>query len=260
MSSESNVHIFQSVEQLNKSVATLIVKAARDAISKRGSFCISLSGGNTPQKLYALLAGEQFQNSIDWQKTHVFWGDERCLPLDDERNNAHEAKLILLNRINIPSENVHIIPVNYSPAEAAKRYNAEIISFFGDQPKQFDLMLLGLGENGHTASLFPHTDVIHEKLPGVKAVYLEDQQMFRVTMTAPLINASRLIFFLVTGKEKAETVKNIIHGDYMPEEYPAQLINASTKRVSWFLDEGAASLINIEKQVSQTKISKDEND
>jgi len=247
---ESKIHIFKSVGQLNEAVATLMVEVARTAISERGRFSISLSGGNTPQKLYAFLASEQFRNNIDWQKTHVFWGDERCLPLDDERNNAHEAKLIFLNKINIPSENVHIIQVNYSPAEAAEMYEAEISSFFGDQPKQFDLMLLGLGENGHTASLFPHTDVLYEKIPGVKAVYIEDQQMFRVTMTAPLINLSRLILFLVGGKEKAEMVKNIIHGDHLPQEYPAQLINAGAEQVLWFVDEEAASLIKEGKEIS----------
>lgn len=240
---EDNLHIFKSTEELNESAASYIVKTSQEAISERGVFSISLSGGQTPQKLYALLASDKFKNQINWAKTHVFWGDERCLPLEDERNNAHEAKLILLNKINIPVENVHIIPVNLSPAEAALEYDKEISDFFSEKPKCFDLSLLGLGENGHTASLFPHTDVLLEKSQTVKAVYLEDQQLFRITMTAPLINGSRAIIFLVTGKEKAEMVKTVVQGDYLPEHYPAQLIKSQRSRPLWYLDEAAASLL-----------------
>ncbi|MEO5642618.1 MAG: 6-phosphogluconolactonase [Bacteroidia bacterium] len=246
MTSKTNVHIFERVQQLNESAAELIVKLSKKAISERNRFCISLSGGETPRKLYAILASEKFRERIDWQNTHVFWGDERCLPLEDERNNAHESRLILLDKINIPSENIHIIPVNLSPAEAAATYENEIASFFGNQPIQLDLMLLGLGANGHTASLFPHTDVLNESTPGVKAIYLKDQNMFRITMTAPLINNSRVILFLVTGKEKAETVKSVLEGAYLPEHYPAQLITNKTAELNWFMDKDAASLLKPE--------------
>jgi len=253
MTSKSNLSIFKSTDQLNEFAAEFIVKLAKEAISERGEFCIALSGGQTPQRLYALLASEKYRTQIDWQKTHVFWGDERCLPPEDERNNAHEAKLILLNHVSIPSQNIHVIPVNLSPAEAAKTYENEIANFFGDKPKQFDLMMLGLGENGHTASLFPHTDVLLENAQGVKPVYLEEQQMFRITMTAPLINASCVILFLVTGIEKAESVKSVLQGAYEPECYPAQLINFQTAQVNWFMDEEAASLLKLENLTQNEK-------
>lgn len=242
---KNNLRVFKNVDELNTATADFITELAKVAITERNEFCISLSGGETPQKLYALLASDKFSNKIEWQKTHVFWGDERYLPLEDERNNAHEAKLTLLNKVNIPAENIHIIPVNLSPAEAAKTYENEIADFFMDKPKKFDLMLLGLGQNGHTASLFPQTDILTENSQGVKAVYLEDQQMFRISMTAPLINASKVILFIVTGKEKAEIVRSVLQGSFEPEVFPAQLINSQSADLNWFMDEQAASLLDM---------------
>lgn len=251
--SKYNVEIFQTTEALNRAAAEFIISKASQAIAARGRFVISLSGGQTPQNLYSLLAEPFFCEQVHWKKTFIFWGDERCVPLDDERNNAFQARSILLDNVDIPLSNIHFIPTNLSPEEAARTYEKEIKDFFGEEPIRFDIMLLGLGENGHTASLFPHTKIIDEKAEGVRALYVEEEKVsarpghsdgFRVTMTAPLINRSHHILFLVTGEKKAGILKNILTASYQPENYPAQLIKPGDGTIYWFLDRAAAALIN----------------
>jgi 6-phosphogluconolactonase len=237
--------IFETVTELNMAAADFIISISKKSIAARSEFVISLSGGETPKQIYSLLADPAFREQLDWKRTFIFWGDERCVPLDDERNNAHQAKLMLLNKIDIPSSNLHFIPVNLSPEKAAAEYEKEIRNFFGDKPLRFDLMLLGLGENGHTASLFPKTKVLEEKNEGVKEVYVEEEKMFRVTMTARLINHSRNILFLVTGNNKAEILKTILDGPYQPENYPAQLIDPVDGDLFLYADRAAIALANI---------------
>ena len=243
--SKYNLKVFKTEDEFNKSTAAFIIDVAKKSIAARGRFTISFSGGQTPEKLYSLLSESPFREQIQWKKTFIFWGDERCVPLDDERNNAHRAKLILLDKINIPLANIHFIPVNLSPLKAATEYEKEIKTFFGNEPPRFDLTLLGLGENGHTASLFPGTKIIEEKNEGVRDVYVEAEKMFRITMTAPLINKSRHILFLVTGEEKAEILKTILTASYQPEKYPAQLIKPLDGDLFWYVDRAAASLISV---------------
>ena len=241
-----NLNIFQTVDDLNKAAAEYFIDHSRKSIASRGRFVVSLSGGQTPQKLYSLLAEPDFRDQVEWKKTFIFWGDERCVSLDDERNNAHQAKLILFDKIEIPKFNIHFIPVNLSPEEAASNYEKNIKDFFGKEAVQFDLVLLGLGENGHTASLFSGTKVIDEQAAGVRAIYVKEEKMFRITMTAPLINRARAILFLVAGENKSEILKKVLTAPYQPALIPAQLIKPTDGELMWFVDGAVSSLITNE--------------
>lgn len=225
------VKIFKTPETLNEGVADFIVSILVKSIAERGRCVISLSGGETPKKLYALLAQPQYSRQLDGEKIDIFWSDERCMPMDNEENNAHQVKLILLNKISIPSSNVHPIPVNLLPEKAAEEYEKTIRRFFKQEKPRFDLILLGLGEDGHTASLFPGTSVLLEKTETVRSLYVEEQAMFRVTMTAPLINTAGTIVFLVSGAKKAKIFKAVLSEPYQPDNYPAQLIQPKDGRL-----------------------------
>jgi len=236
----NHLEVFLTIDDLNIAAAKFIVDMANKAITEKGKFVISFSGGQTPVKLYSILAKSPFGEQIEWGKTFIFWGDERCVPLEDERNNAHQAKIKLLDKVNIPGSNIHPIQVNLTPPEAANKYEKEIKDFFGDEPLQFDLVLLGLGENGHTASLFPQAKILHEQAEGVREVYVEEEKMSRITMTAPLINQAHHILFLVAGKNKAEILETVMWAPYQPEKYPAQLIKPVHGDLRWFADNAAA--------------------
>jgi 6-phosphogluconolactonase len=240
--SEHKVEVFETGAKLDKAAAEYIITIAKKSILERGKFIIALSGGETPKGIYSLLAIPYFSTQIEWNKTFIFWGDERCVPLNDAQNNAHQAISILLNKVEIPLLNIHSIPVNLPPLEAARNYEKELGVFFGGTPPQFDLILLGLGENGHTASLFPGTKVIQEYAEGVRAVFVEEE-LFRITMTAPLINQAHHILFLVTGEKKAKVLQKILNASYQPDKYPAQLIKPIHGELVWFVDAHAASII-----------------
>lgn len=243
MSEKKDIKVFKDVAELCESTANFIIDLANRSIAAKGQFVLVLSGGSTPNELYKLLATETFQKKMPWKNTIIFWGDERCVGLDDKLNNAYVAKSLLLDKIDIPATNIHITPVNLSPAEAANKYEQDLKDFFKSKPPQFDLIFLGLGENAHTASLFPGTEVLHEKNRWVKEVYVEEQKMYRVTMTEPLINQAHNIIFLVTGKSKAEVLYTIFNSPYQPEKYPAQLIRPVNGNLYWFVDETAAAEI-----------------
>jgi 6-phosphogluconolactonase len=238
-----NLEVFEQPEALFKMAADLILDSAEISIKLRKRFVIALSGGHTPEQLYTMLASHPFNDKIDWSKTFIFWGDERCVPLEDKRNNAHRAEILLLEKVPIPKENIYRIHVDLTPAEAAIAYEETLRNFFGKEEWCFDIILLGLGENGHTASLFPGTPVINSNKKGVEEVYLEEEEMYRVTMTAPLINLARRVLFLVTGKNKADILQKIVGNIYNPNIYPAQLIMPQSGELSWFIDKEAAEEI-----------------
>lgn len=239
-----NLRVFPTIDILNIATTELIVTLAKKTIAERGKFVMSLSGGKTPKEIYSLLARPDFLKKINWEKVFIFWGDERCVPLNDRRNNAHEAISILFDKVPIPEKNIHRIEVNLSPHEAAMKYQKTLDVFFEDNPQRFDLVLLGLGENGHTASLFPGTNVINDHTTGVREVYVDAEKMFRITMTAPLINQARHILFLVTGKNKADILKKVLKGPFQPDLYPAQLIQPLHGELWWHADKDAASRWN----------------
>ena len=226
---------------LFKAAADLIIQLYEQAIADKGSFTIALSGGNTPKKLYELLATPVYAKKINWKNIYLFWSDERCVPVSDEENNSHMASQALLNNVPVPKENIFPVPVNFEPAKAAARYEQMIRTFFKDTQPHFDLVLLGLGEDGHTASLFPGTDILDEKKILVKQVYLKEKKMFRVSFTLPLINDAKHILFLVTGKEKSSILKKIFTKPVKKPAYPAQLIKPVKGKLFWYLDKAAAS-------------------
>jgi 6-phosphogluconolactonase len=235
------ISVFRTIEALNESAAQLFVHLAEKSVMARGRFLLCLSGGNTPKGLYNLLSVNPYRDIIPWKNTFIFWSDERCVPADDERNNARMATEVLLKKIDIPSSNIFPVLVNLNPAEAASNYEQTLRDFFGMKPPRFDLILLGLGENGHTASLFSGTEVLREKSHWVKEVFVEELKMFRITMTAMLINKARHILFLVKGNDKSAILKTILTAPLRPEKYPVQLICPEQGDVSWYVDYQAAS-------------------
>ncbi|HXB13874.1 MAG TPA: 6-phosphogluconolactonase [Bacteroidia bacterium] len=239
--SSNELKVFKTVHALNLAAAKFIIDKANKAVTERGQFVIALSGGQTPMALYSLLAQAPFHEELPWKDATVFWGDERCVPETDTRNNAHQAKSILLDNVDIPISNIHRVPVNLSPAEAASEYEKEIKNYFKGEMPCFDIILLGIGENGHTASLFPNTKVLDEHDEGIRDVYVEVENIFRVTMTAALINRAHNILFLVTGKNKAEIMRALFSDSSPPDKYPAQLIKPCQGQLFWFVDEAAAS-------------------
>ena len=241
MDQQNKIAVFDSGNELANAAAVFIIKTANNAINARGRFVIALSGGHTPEHLYALLAKQSFSDQVPWAHTCIFWGDERCVASTDEENNANMARTLLLDKINIPSSNIYPVPVDLPPVESAKVYEQTIKKFFANEAPRFDLILLGLGENGHTASLFPGTDVLSEHNHLVKEVYVAEQKLFRVTMTADLINQAYNIIFLVEGKGKAEILNTVLNEFFQPAKYPAQLIRPLNGNLYWFADRKAGA-------------------
>lgn len=237
------IEIYETHDALTIATAELLTAVSQRSIEQRGLFTLVLSGGQTPETLFTLLAEKPYRDIIQWEKTVVFWADERYVPLNDERNNAFRALNLLLNKVSIPSENIHRMLTHMPPQEAAQAYQDELHMFFHTQSPRFDFILLGLGENGHTASLFPFTEVLQEKSEGVRSVFIAGQNMDRITMTAPLINQARIILFLVSGKQKSVIVKEILSGDTDFWRLPAQLIKPVDGKLIWYMDEAAASLL-----------------
>ena len=222
---------FDNADLLAKAAAEYFIKLAEEAIKLKGKFIVALSGGNTPAAMYKLLSTDFYINRINWKSIYFFWGDERCVALNDKNNNSYNAKNILLNKVTVPKKNIFIIPVNESPVNAAIYYEATIKIVFKTDKPVFDLILLGMGDNGHTASLFPNTTILQEAKALVKEVYVKEIKMNRISFTAPLINNAKHILFLVTGKEKQQMLKTVLEGKYEPEKFPAQMI----KNAEWFV-------------------------
>ncbi len=242
---KGKVLVVPDASALNQAAAELFAQSAADAIHERDRFTVALSGGSTPRALYQLLASDVWRDGVDWSKTHFFWGDERWVPSTDKQSNFRMANEALLSKVPVPPGNVHRIETgDGEPAESAEEYEEEIRKFFGGRP-QFDLDLLGLGANGHTASLFPHRPTLHVRDRLVVADYIDEVKMNRITFTVPLINASRTNLFLVNGAEKAAVLKDVLHGPDIPEQLPSQLVRASNgSTLLWLVDAAAAADLN----------------
>ena len=210
---------------------------ARLAIAATGRFTVALSGGSTPKALFALLVDQP----IDWAHVHVFWGDERCVPPDHADSNYRMAHEALLSKVALPAQNVHRMRGEIDPAQAARAYEAELRHVFGSiEWPRFDLILLGLGTDAHTASLFPNTSAIHEATHWVVGHFVEKLQTHRLTLTPPVINHAKQIIFLVAGTDKAAALRSVFEGPRDVDQFPAQVIEPLTGRVTWLIDEAAA--------------------
>ena len=233
--------IFDEVDDLINALAEAISVAAEFAIEVNGRFNFVLSGGSSPKKLYELLASGSFKNRIDWDKVYFFFGDERFFPAEDSQRNSVMVKEALFEPLKIKCDNIFEVDTSGSPEESAQNYWDSISKHFNGKPIEFDFILLGLGDNSHTASLFPNTSVLNETVATVKSIFIEEVDMFRITMTAPLINQSKNIVFLVFGEGKAKAVFHILEDQSgSVNEFPARLIKSEGK-VEWFLDSAAAA-------------------
>ena len=235
--------ICRDAQALARLGAEQFVAIGAAAISRAGRFAVALSGGSTPAALYRLLASPGFRERVDWSRVHFFWGDERCVPPDHPDSNFRMTRETLLDAIQAPSENIHRIVGELEPAAAAAGYEAELQRFFGAQPPRFDLVLLGLGEDGHTASLFPNSPALEEQQRPAAAVYVEKLRSHRVTLTLPVLNAAAQVVFLVSGANKAEIVKEILRPDRDPSLFPAARIQPSNGIVTWLISEDAATAL-----------------
>jgi 6-phosphogluconolactonase len=237
------IHVYNNLETLLSVLADFVVIKARESMERTGRFNLVLSGGSSPKRLYELLATDTYRNLIEWKNVCFFFGDERYVPLDHPDSNFLMAKNALFTPLGIVNEQIIEVNTALSPVAAALDYEYRIRRHFNNSDCRFDLILLGLGDNSHTASLFPHTTVLHEKQALVKEVFVEEVDMYRITFTAPLINAGHSIAFLVYGKSKAEAVHHILKDPLNIEEYPAQLIRPERGELHWFMDEGAAGTL-----------------
>jgi 6-phosphogluconolactonase len=237
------IRVYADLESLSRAAADLIAAQANLAVAARGRFSLALSGGSTPRRAYELLAAPPFKDQAPWDRMHVFWGDERCVPPDDPRSNARMAREAWLDHVPIPAGQIHPIDCARDPDAAARDYEAGLRKFFAGAAPRLDLVLLGLGDNGHTASLFPGTPVLQEQERWAAAVYVAAGDLYRVTLTAPLINQAAHVVFLVAGGAKAAVLRDVLHGPRDPARLPAQLIRPDGGELLWLADREAAALL-----------------
>jgi 6-phosphogluconolactonase len=237
------INIYKTEDEVLNSLANYFVSVANEAVAANGKFTVALSGGNSPKKLYELLSSTLYKSRIQWSKVFFFFGDERYVPQTDPDSNYLMAKKALFDPLQINESNIYAVNTALEPEIAAEGYTNSIIQYFAGKEMKFDLILLGLGDNAHTASLFPHTPILQNKSVSVKAVFLEDQQVYRISFTAPLINLAHHIAFLVYGPTKAAAVKNVLEVNKNIDTFPAQLIAPVTGTLDWFLDETAAGAL-----------------
>src|SRR3990172_7176915 len=237
------IRILPNPDEVNRLVTEEFIHLAEKAIRQKGFFSAALSGGSTPKSLYTLLGSDRYQKQVLWPKVHLFWGDERCVPPDHPESNYHMIRESLLSKISIPSENVHRMAGEKDPKLAAAEYEEQLIKFFrlskGETPR-FDLILLGLGEDGHTASLFPESDALNEMQRLVATTYLPKLNAHRLTLTLPVLNESAEIYFLVAGKNKAAIVKELLGTDPTAAKFPAQRIQPADGALTSFITRDAA--------------------
>jgi 6-phosphogluconolactonase len=244
------IEVYPDLESLSRAAAALLVQQADLAVAARGRFSVALSGGTTPRRTYELLAAPPLVDQAPWDRVHIFWGDERCVPLNDSRSNARLAKEAWLDRVPIPATQIHPMNCASDPVAAARQYEAQLREFFAGQPPILDLVFLGLGPDGHTASLFPGTMVLTEGKRWVAAVYLAEAGLYRVTLTAPLINQAAAVVFLVAGGAKAGVLREVLHGPRDPARLPAQLIQPQKGEVHWLADVAAAGRCSLTRKIS----------
>lgn len=237
-----DIKFYESGEDLALAAAQYVVHVGQRAIDSSGRFSIALAGGSTPRSLYQLLTSEMFKIRLAWEKVHVFWGDERPVPPEHPDSNFRMAQETLLSGVSISAGNIHRMKGELPPQDAAREYENELRRFFSEHPwPQLDLVLLGMGDDGHTASLFPNTAALQEKERWVTANPVEKLSTIRITLTVPAINAARHVLFLVQGENKAEPLKAVIEGSHQPENFPSQFIQPAQGTLVWMVDKAAGA-------------------
>lgn len=240
------IAIYPDTDSLSHEAAQYIVRVAQESIVTHGRFTLALSGGNTPKKLYGLLGEEPYASQIDWNLVEIFWSDERCVPPDSPDSNYRMAQEVLLSKVPIPASQIHRVPAEEADRAAASlKYAQEMQRVFGtSRVPSFDLIQLGMGPEGHTASLFPHQPSLHEQQRLVMPVTVPKPPPPRLTFTPPLLNAATRVLFLVTGADKVDAVQAVLEGDHQPDEYPAQIVQPPRGDVTWMLDNAAAAKLS----------------
>lgn len=235
--------ICDDAEELSRKAAAQFTSIADSAIARAGRFAVALSGGSTPKALYSLLASSAYRDRLDWSRVHIFFGDERCVPPDHAESNYRMVEEALLSKIQMTVRNIHRMAGEKEPRQAAEDYGSELRDFFALGPGQwprFDLVLLGLGEDGHTASLFPGSAALHDQEHLVAPAYVEELKAHRLTLTLPVINNAEEIIFLIAGAGKSAIVEHLLGADSKPFEYPAGQVRPSNGQITWLLTRDAA--------------------
>ncbi|HEV2862942.1 MAG TPA: 6-phosphogluconolactonase [Pyrinomonadaceae bacterium] len=236
------VRVYEGPRELARAAAERFAELAAQAVKERGAFSVALAGGTTPRHVYELLAGDDFRDKIHWPDVHVFFGDERAVPPDHADSNYRMASEALLSRVPVPAENVHRMKGEGDAAANARQYEDELRAFFGDSARpRFDLVMLGMGDDGHTASLFPSTQALEETRAWVVANWVEKLNAWRVTLTAPAVNAARHVLFLVGGGGKAARLREVLRGERDTTRLPSQLVAPDDGALEWFIDRAAAA-------------------
>ena len=244
MENQSNIFVFETSEQLALAAAERFVECAREFSGTLERFSVALAGGNTPRRVYELLATEPFKKRVEWSQVHFFFGDERCVPPDHPDSNYAMAYEALISKVPIPAKNVHRIFAEGDASENARAYENELRNHFaGVLWPRFDFVLLGMGEDGHTASLFPKSAALKEPSRWVVPTRNEQTGQERITLTVPAFNHAHRVMFLITGKKKAQRLKEVLRPEPGSPQLPAQAIKPSDGLVEWYVDAEAASLL-----------------
>ena len=244
MERQSNVFVFETPEQLALAAVERFVVYSNELRDMTESFSVALAGGNTPRQVYELLSTARFKNRVEWPQVHFFFGDERCVPPEHPDSNYAMAYEALISRVPIPAKNVHRMLGEGNANENALAYENELRTFFaGLTWPRFDLVLLGMGEDGHTASLFPDSAALKEMSRWVVATRNEQSRQERITLTVPVLNHARRIMVLVTGKKKAQRLKEVLRPQPGSEQLPVQAITPIKGMLEWLVDAEAASLL-----------------
>lgn len=249
----ARIKIYPTAHGLARAAADRFTSLAREAIASRGQFFVALAGGSTPRRLYQLLTRDEFASNLDWTCIHIFFGDERHVPPDHPESNYRMVRETLLDHISIPEKNVHRIHGEIKPEQAAIEYEQTLVSFFASNQGSeissvtFDLVLLGMGTDGHTASLFAGRSKTQERSCFVVSHFVDKLQSWRVTLTPFTINGASHVIFIVSGKEKAQKLKQVLEGPYKPDALPSQSIKPNRGFLMWLLDAEAASRLSVKK-------------
>lgn len=237
-----SLHISKNIDELSRSLAKQIITDIQKTLQEKDHYDLVLSGGSTPRYLYQLLASLPYREQIEWTKIRFFIGDERYVPFEDERNNGRMIHATLLDHVPVLKDNIHLMDTTLAAAAASARMYEQLLhQLYDGQPATFDLVLLGMGDDGHTLSLFPGTEVVHETAEWVAAPFVKAQDMYRITLTQTPVQKAGKIVFLAAGDKKADTLREVLQGAYQPDRYPSQVINTSNENVHWYVDEAAAS-------------------
>jgi 6-phosphogluconolactonase len=237
------LHVYNDAPALSVALAEWITGSIESTLATSDRFTWVLTGGSSPKQLYELLAKPPYRERIDWKRVHIFWGDERAVPFTDSRNNAKMTFDHLLYHVPVVPSHIHIMKTDIEPEESAALYEKTLHNYFTEHGNSFDLVLTGMGDDGHTLSLFPHTPVIHEKNAWVKAFYLDAQKMFRITLTALIVNRAKKIAFLTFGEGKAKALAAVLERKGTVDEYPSQIIQPTHGELHCFTDKAAAALL-----------------